>query len=456
MGRSRLASSTGTSRQHDAPHPGGLGGWRTRLFGPALPPRVAVPDAELDPLAAEIKTVGPAHTWQLRLPPRLEAAFQAESQPLRTRHLRVTAVMAFLALVPFLPLHLILMPDAWRAVLILQLGIQVPLIVFGHQAIAWNLPTVYRESIATTLALLCALMTMLVCARSQSPLAEHCIYGVGLVVMFSNVVQQVRFRYALCGTIAIVALSALPLCQPPNASAGLRLWLPVHFGYLGLFTLFCSHQIERGERAAWLDGMRERIDGQRLTRANRDLREISGKDPLTGLPNRRTFDAALARALGQSNLPSQALAGIAVMMLDVDFFKRFNDHYGHVAGDACLREVGRVLGSQIRGGTDTVARYGGEEFVAVLPGLDRPRALARAEQLRRAVEALAIPHADAPAGIVTVSVGVTVGFGPALSAEALTAAADAALYEAKRQGRNTVRIQLDPGGPAADSLAATG
>jgi diguanylate cyclase (GGDEF)-like protein len=178
--------------------------------------------------------------------------------------------------------------------------------------------------------------------------------------------------------------------------------------------------------------------------ANSQLALLSITDPLTGLANRRRFaetlEAEWARAL-------RSHSALALMLIDVDHFKLFNDRYGHPAGDACLRKVAGALGESVRAGADLVARYGGEEFAVILPGVHGRAALASAERLRARVAALAEPHADAARGIVTVSAGVaTVLPSPRWSAEQLIQAADAALYEAKGRGRNQVRLaKIDAG-----------
>jgi diguanylate cyclase (GGDEF)-like protein len=137
-------------------------------------------------------------------------------------------------------------------------------------------------------------------------------------------------------------------------------------------------------------------------------------------------------------------------MVDVDYFKKLNDHDGHVAGDACLRTLGKILGAAVRKG-DLAARYGGEEFALLLPGADREAALKVAERLRAAVEDLRIAHVAAPAGHVTVSIGVaSLNPRPRMNPQMLVEMADAGLYAAKRGGRNTVSEQ------APMQLAATG
>jgi diguanylate cyclase (GGDEF)-like protein len=132
---------------------------------------------------------------------------------------------------------------------------------------------------------------------------------------------------------------------------------------------------------------------------------------------------------------------IALAMIDADHFKAFNDHYGHVRGDACLRTLGEMLAAAVRTDLDLSARYGGEEFALLLPGMELRDAERVAEQLRAAVAERQLPHAKAPHGHVTVSIGVaSLHPRPGESAQMLVEAADAALYAAKRQGRNAVVI----------------
>jgi diguanylate cyclase (GGDEF)-like protein len=126
-------------------------------------------------------------------------------------------------------------------------------------------------------------------------------------------------------------------------------------------------------------------------------------------------------------------------MIDIDHFKLFNDRYGHVSGDTCLRAVGETLSLVLLDEAVLVARYGGEEFALLLPGLDISRATALADEARGAIEDLLITHAESPCGHVTVSVGVeSIVPTPGQAAAELVEAADRALYSAKRRGRNTV------------------
>lgn len=173
-----------------------------------------------------------------------------------------------------------------------------------------------------------------------------------------------------------------------------------------------------------------------LQRANEQLARLSVTDSLTGLSNRRHFDERLSVEWSRARRQGTPLA---LLMIDVDFFKPYNDRYGHPAGDDCLARVAGVLHGHARRGGDFVARYGGEEFVMIAPDTPMDKALAFAQDLCRVVSAPRWPHEASPLGHVTVSVGVAVCVPDADgSAEGLLRRADAALYRAKKNGRNRV------------------
>jgi diguanylate cyclase (GGDEF)-like protein/PAS domain S-box-containing protein len=176
---------------------------------------------------------------------------------------------------------------------------------------------------------------------------------------------------------------------------------------------------------------------------NRQLAIQAATDSLTGLTNRRRFDEGLLQEWRRAVRERRALS---LAVIDIDHFKRFNDRYGHQRGDQCLRLVASAVGSCARRSGDIAARYGGEEFVLLLPGADAAAAPACAEQVRSAVEAMGLEHADnPPSGLITVSVGIAtldpIPDTVSISSEDLFAAADAALYEAKRSGRNRTMVR---------------
>jgi diguanylate cyclase (GGDEF)-like protein len=175
----------------------------------------------------------------------------------------------------------------------------------------------------------------------------------------------------------------------------------------------------------------------KLAEATRRLEALAREDGLTGLPNRRSFDDALSREYRRARRNKKRLG---LIILDVDWFKSFNDHYGHPAGDDCLRQVSKAIKNAIFRPGDMAARYGGEEFVMLLPDTDEAGAALIGERIRQAVSLLAIQHEASRYGVVTVSVGIA-SFGRDTHlprSEMLLEYADRALYRAKADGRNLV------------------
>ncbi len=186
------------------------------------------------------------------------------------------------------------------------------------------------------------------------------------------------------------------------------------------------------------------------------LRTQSVRDALTGLYNRRYLEEVLDREVRRAARAAQSLG---LLMIDLDHFKSFNDTYGHEAGDAVLRETGLSLTKGIRA-EDFVCRFGGEEFVVILPTADLEASCARAERLRLKMKELTILHQGRSMGMLTISVGVAVFPEHAMSPKELMAAADAAMYEAKRGGRDQVVVASSKGVeavalPSAEKSAAS-
>ena len=174
---------------------------------------------------------------------------------------------------------------------------------------------------------------------------------------------------------------------------------------------------------------------EKLQLANANLKRLSTHDSLTGLYNRRYFDSALSKEYKRAK---RSRRPISLIMIDIDWFKDFNDRYGHQAGDDCLRTIAREFGTVINRSHDLVARYGGEEFAIVLPDTPEVGALELAEDLRSHIASLNIRAAmDKGAPGVTISLGVA-SLVPDMNSEPeqLISAADSALYNAKRLGRN--------------------
>lgn len=179
----------------------------------------------------------------------------------------------------------------------------------------------------------------------------------------------------------------------------------------------------------------------KLAEANRTLQKLSSLDGLTGIANRRNFDETLNK---EWNRAMRSEKSIGLLMLDIDFFKFYNDHYGHQGGDDCLKKVAKGLDSAIHRETDFLARYGGEEFSGILPDTDLNGSVKVAEEMRLAIKDLRIEHAKSTVSdLVSVSIGVSAiipqqGTDPKI----LIGAADQALYKAKEDGRDRVKSGL--------------
>src|SRR6476620_5878701 len=179
----------------------------------------------------------------------------------------------------------------------------------------------------------------------------------------------------------------------------------VALAFIGLGFLLYQYRMKRMRALA--DRLQSLVEERTaaLERLNQELQRLTATDSLTGVANRRRFDEALDHEWRRA---ARVNAPLSCIMIDIDHFKAFNDRYGHLQGDACLRQIAHSLVATVRRAGDFVARYGGEEFAVVLPGTTQAGAARVAEQLRAGIEALRLPNdASATAPYVTISCGVT-------------------------------------------------
>ena len=303
--------------------------------------------------------------------------------------------------------------------------------------IAWS--SVFERvypSVAEILVPLRNALAAFLMARTAAGGELESLMFVPLMVIGPFYFMGLRFRTALlaiCVTIAAYVASA--------ASFGLALPITLRsLMFLLMTSVACAiaaRHLERSSRKSFLEGHL--------------IEELAQHDTLTGLKNRRVFDEHLDRLWRQGSDEARPLA---ILMLDIDHFKAYNDRHGHQAGDQAMRRVAQALQTFVTRPLDVLARYGGEEFAVILYDVDAREADGLAERMRRAVRALAIGHEASPTGTtVTISVGVAALWPSAeRTPHGALQLADQALYQAKVRGRNRVELLDD----AAHRLLETG
>jgi len=384
---------------------------------------------------------------RLLFPPPLERRFERESSAVRWRYLRIVTLVVLCVYNAFLFDDLGLVPDIASWAIAMRLLAVTPAAFLALSLLGPDPAPAWREGTGAFATVLLSASIAVVFLLSHAPEREHYLYGINLVVVFANAALQLRFGYALAASSGSFASLCIAIGVTSGMPGAVRLHHLMTSLTLIVLTLIGNYRLEQQLRRAYLLTLREQLRGHDLSESNDLLRDLSNRDALTGLANRRLLDETLRQCWQRCAEASQPLS---VLMVDVDHFKAYNDRYGHLAGDACLQAIAAILRMNLREPADMLARYGGEEFVAVLPGQDISAALAIGERARAAVETAAMPHAAAPAqrgnkaGIVTISLGVASAppyqaGGPA----ALLAAADSALYAAKQRGRNRASAGRD-------------
>jgi diguanylate cyclase (GGDEF)-like protein len=378
--------------------------------------------------------------WTPRFPPALEALYDRETRAERLRAMKLCTLLGCFTGVLFGAMIWEIMPDAQGAILRVWFGGAIPVGLLCHallwhrRASLWLLE--WQVTVAGLIVGACLTHVMVV---SEVTRPSFYFGGTLLLIQLDATAARLRWRPAVAVVVGLVAMFAGGLPRMHGADAPSRLsdvLITVLMATCAFYALFGTWRLETETRRSYALALRERIERHELSRRNEVLGQMLGDDALTGLANRRGFDELLAEAWSQA---AEFAAGVALVMIDIDSFKAYNDTYGHPAGDTCLRAIAACLRDQMRGTTDVVARLGGEEFAIVLPGMDATAATAAAEAVRLAVQTLAIPHRATANGYVTISAGVAALYAePGTRPGQLIEAADQALYAAKRGGRNRV------------------
>ena len=397
---------------------------------------------QTDQLLAVVERELGSRRWHLRFAPMLEARFDVDLRWARSRQLVVAGLIALAIYDLFLINDGLVRPEVSALAAMLRLGVMTP---YGL-AVLWSIhrgvaPWLREALMASTVTVAVALSSWIFFA-STSPHAIFDPFVFTLIFLAANIVYPLRFVHAVITTIVnLLIAAAFVLAYPPMPPEAKMFALSLLMG-TAVFTLLANHRLEASERRSYLLLLRETLRAEAALQTSKALTVISNTDALTKLANRRRFEEIYASAWSDAAFGG---GSIAVLMIDVDNFKRYNDRFGHPEGDRCLRSVAGAIRAQVRD-ADFVARLGGEEFVVVLRNADDvDEAVAAGERIRKGVEDLAIAH-DGRDGqhVVTVSIGVGV-IRPSEggTSSALLKCSDGALYTAKRRGRNRVHCIVD-------------
>lgn len=403
-------------------------------FGMTVPgPEVAEPIA-----AAEVERLLNNGKPALRLPQPLEKAFLTDAGPQRLRTMLISGMLVAVIFNWLLVSDWLLIPDQFDFALRLRLFLFTPAVIVGVFLLPrWSSPSM-REWLVLVPGVGAAGVNTWLITFSKDPYAATYLVSLVTITMFTNSVVRMRFAPAAVLDAIIMAIFIVAAVQMPAEQARILIPGGLLLACTIVFTLYGCYCQERDDRLNWLLHLRERLLLKDLETANQELHDASRSDILTEVANRRHFDEHLAEVWEQVKRDG---GDVAIMMIDVDHFKAYNDRYGHPVGDACLKAVASALKRRLREPGDLIARYGGEEFIAVLAGTSLQTVRGAAERIRRGIEGLNLLHATSSThAVVTVSIGVAAmnPSEPGATTTRLISAADEALYHAKQGGRNRV------------------
>ena len=374
--------------------------------------------------SAYLRQLRSGFSW-LRFVGELEPEFRLYHTQAHLLRMRGGLLVALLMWFLFTLFDLFMLPESFRLHSVAVRGALYPVLLF-------NLWATYRRGWAPQLQWIAGVSALagglavdgvIWVARADRFALPY--EGIILMTVFFYFLTGLRFSTAcICGWLTFAGYLAVELLNQMPA----QVLLPnaIFLGSANLIGAFGCYFLEYSSRQTFLaEGL---------------MQDIAERDFLTGLLNRRAFSERASRSWRQAIRSQQS---VAVLMLDVDHFKAYNDHYGHAAGDLALQAVARTLGQHAQRPLDMLARYGGEEFVGLSVGANSEAMLELAERIRHDIEALALPHAySSAAQVVTLSIGVAYWSSPQPNGlEQAQRLADEALYAAKAQGRNCVVLK---------------
>ncbi|MBU5635811.1 diguanylate cyclase [Geomonas sp. Red69] len=406
---------------------------------------VMTPGPEMEMVQKAKEALGEGGLKSVRFPEPLESAFNEYYREKTLKHVRVALLTGFILYAVFGLVDGLLLPADRAHMWFIRYAVVCPTVMAG---LAFTyLPHLRRfmQPVVSLVMLVGSLGIVSMVYYDPTPTKNYYYSGILLLIMGAFTFVSLRLRYAVCWAMATtLAYEAVAIFFNHT---DVTILIQNTFSIVATIIIgaFSNSLMENYLRRDFLNANLLEYENRQLQNATLELRRLSISDPLTSLGNRRQFEVMLDQEWLRA---VRSEAPIALIFFDIDFFKFFNDNYGHQAGDNCLKLVAQELGGFARRPGDTAARYGGEEFVLLLSGVGLDDAASIAESCRKAVEALQVPHSHSPvARVVTVSAGVAAMCPDRdASRSQLVEAADKALYRAKLKGRNrVVSSKKEPG-----------
>ncbi len=371
----------------------------------------------------------------LHFEPPIEEEYVTESNKNNRLSLIIGSFIALIIYNLFLFVDHSILSDIFNTALLVRLGIFSPLALLVIFNMSKQYPTWLRDLVKLLITVGAGISFIYLPVISKNRDAIFYFPAIILVVAFGNIFIRLPFLYASAASALLFVLFTLFFPIDPHLPR-LVLYTDAIFLMASIImTLFANYFLEREHRNRFLLGFRERIRKRILLDQNIHLSELSSIDALTGLANRREIDNYLY------NLNQIRPEVLSIIMLDIDFFKQFNDLYGHAAGDSCLRQIATLIMNSVHRKRDLTGRYGGEEFIIILPETTLEDSEKIAGRILENLSASAIPHSGSSVSpFVTLSAGAACGeIAGSGNVNTVLKAADDALYRAKNNGRNQVK-----------------
>jgi diguanylate cyclase (GGDEF)-like protein len=379
----------------------------------------------------------------LRFDRSTEARYEAEHGRWRAAHLRHTIIFGVLLYVLHDISTYLLLPDHYWIIVLATLFVIVPCSLAVAHMMA-RVSAGPRELLATGAILTATALPIFMMYYSDAPHSTHMNTEVILCIVFANMVMGLRFRHALAYSSLVLLWATSAVMMKQGVDPELKIALCFQFTSVCLLTTYSNYVVERRRCRDYRTSLEAMMRAEMAETSEKQFQEMSKTDALTGLPNRRFLDERLGEWFAVDG------SAAAVMMIDIDHFKLFNDTLGHPAGDECLKLIADTFRSAFSEPDAFCARFGGEEFILVIRHAEERDARHLANTVVRAIEALGIPHPGRNDGVEVVTVSVGVALKPPaerVSQHEMLSQADEALYQAKRGGRNRFVMRNDVADP---------